>query len=454
MNSLTNGFGPARRTAAALAGLALILPATTAHAAVPAVTSTMSGMLAGDLVTSMVVGPDNRVWGVYTPDDAASSPAVVVHGLAEADSASGKTLGPAPAVTGAATSVGFDGTGAIYIGSCEDLVVGTKTSWVGQNAINVFSAGFTHTSKAARTIAGSKTGLGVGTDCLQSGSLAVGWDGTAYVLGTDGVVRVFAAGAKGNVAPVRTLGGSATGITANSTLKVAADGTLYVGSAGSLRVFAAGAKGNAAPVRTLAGSATGVSDWTTFGVDNFGDVYAQTKTTLAVFAPGAKGNVAPVLQRRLVTSADDPVGGSSVDVIAKGQLVGVGRDRSVLGAYRIQGVGEVWAGFPAVVAKHAATVTIGSLSAPSTKATGSAKATVKASGTGGWLSGTVRFMLSAKGQKSVTVTTSLAGHNEPTATAVTAALPELARGSWTLTVGYGGNGDFSAASTTKTFTVK
>ena len=114
-------------------------------------------------------------------------------------------------------------------------------------------------------------------------------------------VEVFAPGACGNVAPIRTIAGSNTTLGLVDGLGVDATGTLYVDNfeAGSIAVFAPGANGNVAPIRTIAGSNTGLSSPDDIVVGFKGELYVSNGfgsgvNSVTVFAPGASGNVAPI----------------------------------------------------------------------------------------------------------------------------------------------------------------
>jgi hypothetical protein len=84
------------------------------------------------------------------------------------------------------------------------------------------------------------------------------------------MILIFAAGAANNVAPARTISGSATGLHSwgiglgETYVAWFPDGSLGVSDfditdVTSLYVFAPGASGNAAPVRTITGGATGIN---------------------------------------------------------------------------------------------------------------------------------------------------------------------------------------------------
>ncbi len=110
-------------------------------------------------------------------------------------------------------------------------------------------------------IGGSNTGL------VAPGTVAVDASLNVYVFDpkTD-TISEFAAGATGNVAPIRTISGSNTGLNDadgfNFGLAVSkTSGDIFVSNPGSneILVFAANASGNVAPIQTIAGSATELS---------------------------------------------------------------------------------------------------------------------------------------------------------------------------------------------------
>jgi hypothetical protein len=68
-------------------------------------------------------------------------------------------------------------------------------------------------------------------------------------------VFVFSAGAKGDVAPIRTIAGSKTQLSSTHGLGVDSSGYIYV-LAGGICVFSPTANGNVAPVRFINGSKT------------------------------------------------------------------------------------------------------------------------------------------------------------------------------------------------------
>lgn len=112
-------------------------------------------------------------------------------------------------------------------------------------------------------------------------------------------VTIYAAGARGNIGPIATIGGSNTGIGFPIGLARDAAGHLYVANrdSSSITVYAANASGNVAPITTIRGSNTGqLGVAAGIAVDAAGRLYVAESAVnaVAVFAPGAAGNVAPV----------------------------------------------------------------------------------------------------------------------------------------------------------------
>src|SRR5439155_234425 len=144
----------------------------------------------------------------------------------------------------------------------------------------------------------------------ESQALAVATFGLA-----PGVV-VYAAGASGDVAPIRTIAGANTVLSNATGIARDAAGNLYVTnppltppSGGSVTVYAPGAVGNAAPIRTIAGEGTGLDHPVGIALDAASNVYVSNTYTVTVYAPGASGNVAPI---RTVESSSQ-VGGIALD---------------------------------------------------------------------------------------------------------------------------------------------
>lgn len=154
------------------------------------------------------------------------------------------------------------------------------------NQIDVFAPGATGNVAPLRTIGGASSGINGPAD------VAVDANGDVYSSNfNSSTITEYAPGASGNATPIRTIGGSATGLSQNDDISLAPDGTLYVGNfGGPITIYAPGATGNAAPVRMIT-TLTGVDG---LGVDATGTLYADTSGGVDVFAPGANGAATPI----------------------------------------------------------------------------------------------------------------------------------------------------------------
>jgi hypothetical protein len=132
--------------------------------------------------------------------------------------------------------------------------------------IDIFPAG---SSTMQAQIGGSNTGLGApGTDPLPTNTVAVDASRNVYVFDAKtATISEFAAGATGNVAPIRTIAGSNTGLDGANGFSFGLavskrSGEIFVSNSGTNAIlgFAATASGNVTPIQTIAGSATGLAD--------------------------------------------------------------------------------------------------------------------------------------------------------------------------------------------------
>ncbi len=145
--------------------------------------------------------------------------------------------------------------GGLAIDSNNALYVATRTT----PTIDIFPAG---SSIMEAQISGAKTGL------KAPNTVAVDAFRNVYVFDTEtATISEFAAGATGNVAPIRTIAGSKTGLDGGNGFSFGlavskASGKIFVSNPGSNAIlgFAATASGNVAPIQTIAGSATGLAD--------------------------------------------------------------------------------------------------------------------------------------------------------------------------------------------------
>jgi hypothetical protein len=143
-------------------------------------------------------------------------------------------------------SLAFDRAGFLYNLCYQFDAMGPPTR------VLVFDASEGATREPVRTLTGPSTGLDE-----RATNIAVDANGYVYVIrdspGSDGSILVFAPGADGDEAPVRTIRGSTTGLDFASTLALDASRNLYVGIAegGPILVFPPDADGDVAPVRRI-----------------------------------------------------------------------------------------------------------------------------------------------------------------------------------------------------------
>ena len=160
-------------------------------------------------------------------------------------------------------------------------------------AVLVFAAGASGNVAPIREITGSNTGF--------SGTTAVALDGAGNMLVADSSgspsIFVFPATATGNVAPSGSINGSNTGLNEPQCVYVDITGEIYVCNfSNTITVYAAGARGNVAPIRTIAGANTQLSYPNEIRFDAAGNMYVVNffNNTVAVFPPNANGNQTPL----------------------------------------------------------------------------------------------------------------------------------------------------------------
>lgn len=197
------------------------------------------------------------------------------------------------------------------------------------HSITVYPTTATGNHLPKRTIAGSSTQL---SSCFPN-QIAVDKLGELFVscqrVGSTWGILVFAPLANGNVAPARTITGSATGLDFPYGVATDKNNNLFVSNCGnqcsgsglppSITVYAAGASGNVAPIRAISGSATAMA--CTFpcpmGVDHTGKAYVFNTSfstgNYTVYAATANGNAAPL---RTVTDKRQQGGNLSTSSIA------------------------------------------------------------------------------------------------------------------------------------------
>jgi hypothetical protein len=155
--------------------------------------------------------------------------------------------------------------GGLAIDSKNVLYVANNGFDSSQATIDIFPAG---SSTMEAQIGGSNTGLEASGTELPTDTVAVDASNNVYVFDVKtATISEFAAGATGNVAPIRTIAGSNTGLDGGNGFSFGLavskkTGEIFVSNPGSNTIlgFAATASGNVAPIQTIAGSSTGLGD--------------------------------------------------------------------------------------------------------------------------------------------------------------------------------------------------
>lgn len=268
---------------------------------------------------------------------------------------------PIRTITGPNT--GVDGVTDVVLDAGGNLYESNAAS----SKVHVFAPGANGNVAPIRTLAGPSTGLavpqGLALDSagnlyvLNTGGLPANRTITVYAPGADGdaapirtltgiqvadgnlngigidlfdflylaedipeIISVFAPGANGAVTPVRTISGASTGLVVPVKLAFDSSNNLYVANGLDVRIFASGVNGDVAPIGVIGGPSTGISNAFDLGLDESGQLYVGdfpadfSAGSITVYAAGATGNVAPV---RTITGVDTglgvPSGGIALD---------------------------------------------------------------------------------------------------------------------------------------------
>jgi hypothetical protein len=211
------------------------------------------------------------------------------------------------------TPVGIaqDSVGRIYV----------TNQW--PESVSVFGPDAKGPASPIAIISGSNSGLAnpIGIALDPAGKIYVLNDGADYDKGPNRI-NVYAAGSNGNVAPIAVLAGHRTRLEYPGAVAVDLSGKIYAVDGGGnadiespprVMVYAAGSKGDVAPIAIISGNRTGLNMPDGIAVYANGRIYvtndpspnapgapegyipgATYDDTVTVYAPGAKGNVAPI----------------------------------------------------------------------------------------------------------------------------------------------------------------
>ena len=120
-------------------------------------------------------------------------------------------------------------------------------------------------------------------------------------------VTEYAKGASGNPNPIATVFGSETGLKSPSGIALDAEGNIYVTNAkgggasghGSVTVYPPHSDGDVKPIESISGAATGLDEPSGIALDSSGDIYVVNQAgftgsgSVTVYNSGSNGNVAP-----------------------------------------------------------------------------------------------------------------------------------------------------------------
>jgi DNA-binding beta-propeller fold protein YncE len=161
------------------------------------------------------------------------------------------------------------------------------------NHILTFASGAAGNVKPASTIKGSLTLLN------SPNGLALDLAGDVYVANGGGPfggsVMEFAAGAFGNVAPMRIIQGLDTKLVNPRGVALDAQGNIFVTTSSSVLEFAADSVGDSPPLMVISGSSTMLSQSGQLSLDAGDNIYVASsgKNALLEFTAGSIGNAAP-----------------------------------------------------------------------------------------------------------------------------------------------------------------
>lgn len=207
-------------------------------------------------------------------------------------------------ISGSNTNV--SAASGLFRDSHGDVISGNDTN----NSVSFFGPGSNGNVAPVRIIAGSSTQInflgGIWIDPISKNVFVVSFGNNS--------ILAFNPTSNGNVAPLYEVAGSNTTLCQPIGIVFDAKGLLYEansdyngGCTPSILVFAAGAKGNVAPIRTIIGPKTLLKTPYSIRVDKLGYIYVTDSLgqDVKVYAPGAHGNVAPVQD---ITNVSHPNG--------------------------------------------------------------------------------------------------------------------------------------------------
>jgi hypothetical protein len=181
----------------------------------------------------------------------------------------------------------------VAVGSGGDVYVANY----GNSFITMYSPGKDHDTDPTRTIYGP--GLTEPLSVAIDDAHTVFATDLQYENGESGAVVEYAAGANGEVTPIRTITGVVTQLKAPWGIALDSSGVIYVANLdnpGSITEYARNAHGNASPIRIISGGHTLLAEPTDVALDAQNKLYVVNRggRSINVYAAGASGDVAPM----------------------------------------------------------------------------------------------------------------------------------------------------------------
>lgn len=192
-------------------------------------------------------------------------------------------------------------------------------------SVSIYPINASGNVKPYRTITGTRTGLqyarGIAVDAQDNVYVS-----TSPLTDARSTLSVFSAEADGDIAPLRTIAGGATGLVRPYSIAVDADGNVYAGNSrgrchfvcmygGAVTEYAAGQGGDIAPIRIIRGKKTEMWGATHIALDEAGDVYDAPyrecdgtycvgRDEIIAFTTRARGNSPPSSEFGFLGPAD------------------------------------------------------------------------------------------------------------------------------------------------------
>jgi hypothetical protein len=265
----------------------------------------------------IAVGPDRKTY-VVQQDFTSGNDSLLVF----AAGANGNAR-PIATITGNMTGlllssayVAVDNDGNIYVLDIDGCP---------HTSVLVYAAGSNGNVAPIQTIEGLNTGL-----CNDSGAGGIAVDSTHKIYVTNNYeasLLVFAAGSNGNVAPIQNISGPNTSLIGPFGMALDSLGNMYVvlggsaTSASAVLVFAEGATGNVAPIKSVSGTRTKLLGSRDIALDASANIYVVNNVTgpalgsyVTVYDARAHGNSKPIQMIKGPATALPHHGGTGIAV--------------------------------------------------------------------------------------------------------------------------------------------